>query len=633
MANLRLFVRAGALATVMLILIGAGSCPLNFEAKLFDKIFTKFQSEIEAELGFTIHVLYPALGDTDVIVPDTPGGYPDTAPKLECSSWCVLAMLDLQPRAHFAHPVILMVYDLRANRITSLPTEWWPFNETTGERYFHTVKERRKTLVCRPGYDCFGFFPPDDPRWSVDYSLARPPSPAGFAIPNLTVPVWAVIVNGYDDEDDSFDEDTDGMYQVLRGLGVEDHSICYLTDQRSIPGRDSIARRELVEDALKYVTLMTGGGDGGADPRAIRERGEAVCGEPPDGRVIVPSEAKDVLLFYSSHGSFDPGTEVTKVLCNHFKDTGLGYITDADFLSWLSPVKAKRMTVVIEACHSEGFLDELAPGLTHENVTIFVSSAKDKSSYADVDPDDDKNPGDAGSETIWGFIEAFGTSSADALCETGGPCDDQDVCTKTGGCVDCADDGQISFEEAVCYAQLNDASPGVHESKTFFKQPNAPTGTYLGAETLHPTTLEVAHGPQSERTTTSAGGDTLSLIKRNRFNNIELRVKNTGDTTLGVATVRLHIEQEDETEIKDWDHAPTLILPRLAGDDVANLSIRLREDGDLANEELVTLKAGIDSPQSPEADNQAAQIKTGAAQAVTRFGSGSTGGCRSVGGG
>ena len=137
------------------------------------------------------------------------------------------------------------------------------------------------------------------------------------------------------------------------------------------------------------------------------------------------------------------------------------------------------------------------------------------------------------------------------------------------------------------------------------------------------------HGPQSERTTTSAGGDTLSLIKRNRFNNIELRVKNTGDRTLGVATVRLHIEQADETEIKDWDHAPTLILPRLAGDDFANLTIRLREDGDLANEELVTLKAGFDSPQN----SQATQIGTGAAQAVTRFGRGSTGGCRSVGGG
>jgi len=75
-------------------------------------------------------------------------------------------------------------------------------------------------------------------------------------------------------------------------------------------------------------------------------------------------------------------------------------------------------------------------GLTGDGETnrcIFTSASSNTSSFADVDYAGDPNPGDVGSETIYGYIEAFYTASADVN-----------------------GDNEISFGEAFQYAWDND---------------------------------------------------------------------------------------------------------------------------------------------------------------------------------
>ncbi|MGB9005906.1 MAG: hypothetical protein WCB96_09300, partial [Candidatus Aminicenantales bacterium] len=123
---------------------------------------------------------------------------------------------------------------------------------------------------------------------------------------------------------------------------------------------------------------------------------------------------------------------------------GGGSISATDLDNWLDTITCDEMTIVIEACHSGSLLGKYANGtyvaaeddLTGDGETnrcIFTSASSDTSSYPDEDWAGDPNPGDSGSETIWGYVEAFGTASAD-----------------TNG------DTEISFGEAFQYAWDND---------------------------------------------------------------------------------------------------------------------------------------------------------------------------------
>ena len=585
---MRSIVRLGGLLLTVSLIAAPTSCPgKTSDGQVFSLLNRPdIQARIKQDFGFTIHVLRDPLPAGTEVYPEVPGVNPAElgAQQLVCEGRCILGMIDLMPRAHFAHDVVIAVYDLDNKILDAKLARWWPWVPATGERFFHTVAERKQWLVRHPqsNYQVY-----EDPDVNLGAIVVPTPQPSIVPmLPSDQCQVWAVIVNGYDDPDDSFDEDTQGMYDVLHGMGVPDNRICYLTDDTGARGHDDLARPENVQAALKYIEQHTNG----SIDSATKEKGLKVCGG------LIPPPATDCLnflLFISTHGGADPPS----LLCNHFKDDGTphgGKIEQGELFQWMGNIDSTHSTVVIEACHSGSFLPELK-GLPQcsppAGCSVFLSAGASWESFADLDPPEhhDDNPGDAGSETIWGFVEAFGTSEADLVGPGGGK------------------DGRISFNEAVLYAQKKDASPKVGNDPRSAVWPVGPIPAgipYL--DCTHPPNLpqaskvEITNGPHTASTTNDEAGATLSLAKRCRANEFELELKNVHTShSLPVGTVRLHFEKPNDIGPDTWDYASTVIVPGLVPSAVASYAVEWNAGSDLDVGDLVNVVASVDSPQSP----------------------------------
>lgn len=308
-------------------------------------------------------------------------------------SW--LFMIDEMPGAHFAHPVKYVIVDAKTKELQVMETEWWP--KVNGRQVFEKEDIRA------------------DPSLIVFYEeptrLQKAVSDARMINPNLLATAaqcesWAVIVCGFNDLPDTFDEDTNGIYSVLKSLGLNDDHIYYLSPHADA-GVDRVNTVENVQWAISEVAAQSGNND-------------------------------KVLFFYSSHGGVD------YLVC----DTGTfaGGIWASDLDNWLDAITCKEMSVIVEACHSGSLIGKYKNGnyvpaesdLTADgesNRVIFTSASTDSSSYADVDGPDDPNPSDSGSESIYGYIMAFSEPSADTNS-----------------------DGKVSFGEAQQYAWSNDVT-------------------------------------------------------------------------------------------------------------------------------------------------------------------------------
>jgi hypothetical protein len=314
-------------------------------------------------------------------------------PVLTCERPCWFFFVDEDPKAHFAHPVTYLVVDAESGEVRTLRTDWWPLVD--GKAVFSKFRERadpESVIFERASSDSRGEKP-------------KLPPGGGRALLGTHSPcsAWAVIVCGYDDLPDTFDEDTDGMYQVLIGLGVPDDHVFFVSPHTTHPGVDRPLSAANVQWAVNEVAAHAG-------------------------------EHDKALFFYSSHGGIDSLT------------CGASSIPAASLSSWLAGVNSQELTVVVEACHSGSLIGRYKDGtylaaeddLTghgETNRAVFTSASTDTSSYPDLDGPDDPNPGDSGSETIWGYVEAFSTSAADS-----------------------SGDGEISFGEAWQYAWNNDVS-------------------------------------------------------------------------------------------------------------------------------------------------------------------------------
>ena|GEM_PF-1841255 len=313
-------------------------------------------------------------------------------PQITCESDCWLFMIDEAPGAHFGHGVQIVLVDAWTGEVDITETEWWPV--VNGVPLFDTIEKRLdpETIVFyeHPLFDVEPVGEVELPPW--DWSW-------------LGCEAWAVIVCGYDDLPDTFDEDTNGIYDVLTNLGVPDDHIFYVSPHTTHTGVDRATSKANVQWAISQVASQ--------------------------------ADATDKVLFlYSSHGNID-----------YLTCTGVDSISAANLDNWLDGITCQHMIIIIEACHSGSFIGKYANGtynsaendLTGDGETnraIFTSASTDTSSYPDVDGTDDPNSSsDVGSETIWGYVEAFSTPSAD-----------------TNG------DGRISFGEAFQYAWDNDVT-------------------------------------------------------------------------------------------------------------------------------------------------------------------------------
>jgi hypothetical protein len=316
----------------------------------------------------------------------------DELPELYCENDSWLFMIDELPGAHFAHPVQIVLVDAETGESQGILAEWWP--EVDGTPIFDTIEKREdpgRIVFYEP--PLFAVEPVGEFKWP------------GLIVSGLGCEAWAVIVCGYNDLPDTFDDDTNGIYNVMRNLDVPDDHIFYVSPHTTHAGVDRATSNANVQWAINEVASQADASD-------------------------------KVLFFYSSHGNIDT------LSCTG----GGGSISAANLDNWLDAITCQQMTIVIEACHSGSFIGKYASGayvpgendLTGDGETnraIFTSASTDTSSWPDIDGTDDPNNSDVGSETIWGFVEAFSTPSAD-----------------TNG------NGEVSFGEAFQYAWDNDVT-------------------------------------------------------------------------------------------------------------------------------------------------------------------------------
>lgn len=357
---------------------------------VFDQVILPFLEKAESSKGLRAIQHLELLPEGTYVQPAFMTST-DNLLRMVCKHNSFLFMIDEFPSAHFGHPVQIVLVDVETGERQSIETEWWP--QINGVQIFNTAEIRR------------------DVERTVFY---RAPVLSIMSSGEFNVPAehiesgpgaWAIIVCGFNDLSDTFHKDTNGIYNILRYLDVPDDHIYYLSPHTTHTGVDLPTSRANVAWAISLV----------AEQAKKEDR---------------------VLFFYSSHGGVDG-------LCC---DGGGGGISSSDLDTWLDTITCGQMSIIIEACHSGSFIGKYANGayfadedeLTgdgEQNRAIFTSASTDTSSCADVDGPDDPNNYDFGSETIWGYVEAFLHTSSD-----------------TSG------DGKISFGEAFRYAWNNDVS-------------------------------------------------------------------------------------------------------------------------------------------------------------------------------
>lgn len=364
------------------------------KASVLKRVIEPLWKKTAPKRGLRVHQFEKALAPGTRVRPAVPARQGEMK-EIVCAGESWLFFIDKAPGAHFAHPVEIVIWDVRQGTSRKIEAEWWPVIDE--QPVFDTLEKRGN-----PATIIFDK-PPKRGQLRKDRFQLKP---GLFFKTHDPCSAWAVIVCGYDDLPDTFDEDTDGMYTVLQGQGIAGDHIFFISPHAGHPGVDQPTSIANVQWAIGQVAASA-------------------------------DETDKVLFFYSSHGGIDslscvPGSP------------GGGSIAAADLDNWLDAITCDEMTIVVEACHSGSLIGKYADGTyvaAEDNLTgdgetnrcIFTSASTDTSSYPDEDWAGDPNPGDSGSETIWGYVEAFGTAAAD-----------------TNG------DTEISFGEAYQYAWNND---------------------------------------------------------------------------------------------------------------------------------------------------------------------------------
>jgi len=404
-SRLRRFVTFGTLVVISLFVF-AGCCPGPTGEQVGEKeaaeiiistVVEKVWEQADKSEGLRVNQYKELLSRGTRVQPALvlPGEEPL---EMVCQNQCWLFLIDEAPDAHFAHPVQILLLDAETRDQQIIQTDWWP--QIDGKPIFDKVADRTDPVTII-------FYEPPLLGYEIPEREELPEIHGPHEL-DIACETWAVIVCGYNDLPDTFDEDTDGIYNVLIALDIPDDHIFFVSPHTTHAGVDRATSITNVQWAINQV--------------------------------VDTADATDkVLFFYSSHGNID-------ILACIPDDPGGGYITAASLDSWLDAITYDELVIIIEACHSGSLIGRYASGayvaaeddLTGDGETnraIFTSASTDTSSYPDKDGTDDPNPGDIGSETIWGYVEAFSAAPAD-----------------TNG------DDEISFGEAWQYAWDNDVT-------------------------------------------------------------------------------------------------------------------------------------------------------------------------------
>jgi len=380
---------------VLPFVLGSDSCPRQSRHHEIGKTIAKLVEEQVEDITISdrmrVH-LYPELLPRGTVVKP----FATDSESLECTSrsGCRMFFVDSDHWAHFAHPsaVVLWDPDARPNRrFLIAPGGWWPLVDD--EPVFNTVRSREdwwnssdpdphQTIIFpEVGYMAYGDIHPDEVR--VVHRATDDGSGVGIPWWMTAIPcrVWSVLVTGHDDESDTFDDDVDGMYLVLRGHGVPDDHI-----RRFAAGQPAATNLKLaVQTALTTGVNADIVASGGA------------CSE--------------FLLFYTSHG--EATNDDGELKCDG------EWISDSELALWLAQIACERIVVVLEACQSGSFVAEVGTvpvgHLVQQERLLVTSTNSTGTSWRDKDidrNDKDTNPSDTGSETTWGYIQALGIGTS-----------------------------------------------------------------------------------------------------------------------------------------------------------------------------------------------------------------------------
>ena len=507
--------------------------------------------------GYRLSTYSPGLQRGDRVRPYASA--PDSQ-SLRCWNKCSLYFLDLVPAASFAHPVVIGLYDRVTGDLQNVVGEMWPIIngdrhvlDTLGSRISFSIIAERGRLAA----------PEVKPRLTPSIvrpkvPVTRPPlepaEPAFVVAP--VCKVHAIVVNGYNSPKYNFDEDADGMYEVLLGLGVPDNQITYISPVTA-PRRDLPALKRNLIDAITNLASF-------ADPGSCDE----------------------FLFFLSTHASQDALTGGVRLEIR----SGSGvheWIAGVDLATLLSEVNCSKSTVVINSCKSgllkTPIIDAMNNAVEPRSLRLYLSAENDDLSWADVDNADDPNPDDVGSETIWGYIEAFGASQGDAS----------------------PSDGMISFEEATNYANKNDLTQiSGDKSAEYFVSAAGDNSTPHECCTFGSNAdLEITGDCLLTKRNKSVPDYGMSkVVSRCTNAPVRITVHNKGLSTIPVGTLRLHgsvILPNQVLPAKLTPYANVVMVTDLKPGELRTYEVLWGVRPVFQKGDRVALYASVDSPLDP----------------------------------
>ena len=156
-------------------------------------------------------------------------------------------------------------------------------------------------------------------------------------------------------------------YAVI--VGINDY-IDYRVNDLSYCVADAESMQQMLEDARWSVTLLTAASNESTDKTPTKERIEAAI-------KAVPHDTATFLFYYSGHGSKNSPEEAYIVPSDFDGQTYESMISSREFSVWLDSVAATNKLVILDSCHSGGFVD---PGDSVDSIidsSISTSSALD----------------------------------------------------------------------------------------------------------------------------------------------------------------------------------------------------------------------------------------------------------------
>ncbi|HSL16421.1 MAG TPA: hypothetical protein VLB51_00780 [Methylomirabilota bacterium] len=624
------------LLLAFLLIVQANRCPTEDALKTIVRPFVDAVLDETINRGRTWRLHWMPVSSGTTISSLNVGASSDPQ-SYTCRGRCVLFFLDLDHWAHYAHSTRILVLDSKPSDRRSpvkvfAPTQWWPTIQEPSMpgpmSVFDTVSKTvdPTTVLHLGGYDDEMDTPWSFPhettavdhvnsRWSlkrVSTGVAgATPAPTQTPVPgggktdscdSSSIPVWAILVGGAYDPADTFDEDVSGMYAVLRGFGVPDDRIRVLSPI-DLPGVRSraIPTEQAIADAFG----------------AVKTSMESCVGK-------IGGQSPHFLLFWASHGT------VNKLLCNLdvYNQTEVCGCSLRKHLESLEGVWSKAgagssellVSVVIEACQS-GTVGTTLWANGAGKRWILTSATQDNKSYRDIDQPleqvengittliADPNPADAGSETIWGYVEAYGSwaSHSSAL-------------------------GFLTFQDALEYVKANDVTflannPNYPRDIGILVPPNlSPTPVHgaWNATTRSSSTVTLS-APAATGAPSATGGASAFNAPKGQATRIKVDVENPGSTQ-EVGALALRLFRNNEASPDDWTPVyyekdgivrTTVMVPGLAagGGYSGEFDINVPKNATVG--ESIRLVATLDSGQPWPTDAQNLAVMKDPADEIT----------------